>query len=310
MLRKAIFIWILLVVLISPTIATTSAQDTPPGRPQWDGSTRFTVLVLGIDRRPGGQHGLRYLSDVIMVVSINPHTNEVGILRLPRDLHLPREGSGDLERVNTLLGTGEDIQEGYGPYLVMDTIQYNLGIYIDAFILFDFDAFITIVDTIGGIEIDVPYTIRDDEFPDMDFGFDPLFLSAGRHVLDGYDALRYVRTRHSDNDFYRGERQMQVVMAIRDRIINGGAVPRLLTQAPTLIEELDGHVVTDLTLQEILFIAQYLIDIPLESIHTGGVDNEYIIDYRIPGGPRVYIPDRERITELMVSVFGERYWEP
>ncbi len=300
-------IWYLVIILLFNVIlAPVSAQDS---RPLWDGQSRFTVLVMGIDRRPGGQHGLSYLTDVLMLVNVDPATRSVGVLRLPRDLHLARVDSDALERVNSLLTAGENLQEGYGPYLVMDTIQYNLGIYIDAYIIFDFQAFTALIDFLGGIDVDVPYSIYDANFPDMNYGYDPFSISVGQHHMDGYTALRYVRTRHADNDFYRGERQLQVLFAVRERVLNLGETTNLLAQAPVMLAALEGNLYTDLMLREMLFMAQFAIDAPAENIFMGAVADEYVVQYRLGNGPTVYIPNRELLGELMVSVFGEGYWE-
>jgi LCP family protein required for cell wall assembly len=90
-----------------------------------------------------------------------------------------------------------------GGQLAVDTIQYNLGVRVDYYVLVEFDAFITLVDEIGGIDINVPYEIYDPEYPDMNYGYDPLYIPAGFQHMDGELALKYARTRHGDNDFER-----------------------------------------------------------------------------------------------------------
>ena len=91
------------------------------------------------------------------------------------------DGDGDLTRINTLLVEGEEMQEGYGPYYAMQTLQNNFGMYVDAYVVFDFVAFMAFIDAIGGVTVDVPYVINDQAFPDMNYGYDPLVLSPGEH---------------------------------------------------------------------------------------------------------------------------------
>jgi hypothetical protein len=78
----------------------------------------------------------------------------------------------------------------------------------------DFDGFATMIDALGGIEVDVPRHIVDEEYPTPNFGIMRVEFEAGRQRLDGTRALQYVRTRHADSDFDRGRRQQQVLSAI------------------------------------------------------------------------------------------------
>src|SRR5690606_27427971 len=72
----------------------------------WNGTSRFTVLVMGLDRRPG-ETGLAFRTDTIMLVSLNPAENSVGILSIPRDLYVEVPGYNQLQRINTSLVLGE-----------------------------------------------------------------------------------------------------------------------------------------------------------------------------------------------------------
>jgi LCP family protein required for cell wall assembly len=202
---------------------------------------------------------------------------------------------------------GEIRQVGYGPKLAMQTVQYNLGIRVHDYVAVDFRAFETLVDAIGGIDIDVPYNIADPQYPDMYYGYDPFYLRAGHQHLDGKIALKYARTRHGDSDFQRAQRQQQVLYAIRDRILNLDMLPQLIVQAPTLLGALKDNVYTGLTLDQMIQLAWYLKDIPQESIHTGVVDGRYTMSWMTPDGASVLVPNRSRIGSLMVDVFGASY---
>jgi polyisoprenyl-teichoic acid--peptidoglycan teichoic acid transferase len=277
--------------------------------PAWDGQSRFTMLILGMDRRPGARDTLQVRTDTIILASLDPATQSIGLLHIPRDLHLTPPGSDQFVRANTLMLEGEHLQEGYGPYYAMDAVQYNLGIYIDRYVLFDFEAFIELIDALGGVEITITYNISDPTYPDMHFGFDPFFLSAGRHRLDGETALKFARTRHGDNDYMRGVRQMQLLGAIHEQVARSDSLPRLMMQAPQLMQELRHNVYTDLAVQDIIYLAQYASAIPPEHVVTGAINQEHIILYALPGGTRAYIPDRTKLADLMTSVFGENYFQ-
>jgi LCP family protein required for cell wall assembly len=272
----------------------------------WDGQSRFTVLVLGMDRRPDAPASLSARTDAMLLLSVDPATQTIGMLHIPRDVHMEPPQTQRFTRINTLMVEGENIQQGYGPYYAMDTLQWNLGIYIDAYIAFDFEAFVAVVDWLDGIEITINYPISDPAYPDMFGGFDPFYLERGTHLLNGADALRFARTRHGDNDFLRGERQMQVLQAIHQKVTAADLMPRLITGAPQLLGDLNGHVYTDLALEDMIQLATYAVNIPRESIATGSMDEQYQTIF-IMNGQTVLIPEREKLLELMVQTFGDDY---
>jgi polyisoprenyl-teichoic acid--peptidoglycan teichoic acid transferase len=272
----------------------------------WDGTSRFTILMMGIDRRPG-ETGLQYRTDTMMLVSLDPVNNSIGLLSIPRDLFVAVPGYSQLQRVNSAMVLGELQQPGYGPSLAMQTVQYNLGIRIHDYMVVDFHAFITVVDAIGGIDIETTYTINDPYFPDMYYGYDPFYLPAGQHHLDGETALRFARTRHGDSDFQRAQRQQMVLQAIRSRVLDFDLLPGLIVQAPSLYGQLSNDVATQLTLDQLIQLVWYAKDISSDSINMGVIDERYTYPYTTPDGQQVLVPDRELIGPLMVEIFGESY---
>jgi LCP family protein required for cell wall assembly len=272
----------------------------------WDGKSRFTVVLVGLDRRPN-ETGLSYRTDTMMLISIDPNSRKIGVLSIPRDLFVEVPGYSELQRINTPLVLGELRQIGFGPQLMMQTVQYNLGIRVHEYIAVDFNTFTTLVDAIGGVDINVPYNINDPFYPDMNYGYDPFVIKAGQQHLDGKTALKYARTRHGDNDFQRAERQQQVIYAIRERILNLNMLPQLIIQAPTLWSKLSDNVSTGLTLDQAIQLAWYLKDIPSKNIHTGIIDANYTSNYTTKQGAAVLVPDRAKLGPLMVQVFGDNY---
>ncbi len=272
----------------------------------WDGESRFTMIVVGLDRRPG-ETGLAYRTDTMMLVSIDPQTNSIGVLSIPRDLYVQVPGYSQLQRINSAMVFGETFRTGYGPTLMMQTVQLNFGIRVHDYLAVDFQAFIDIVDAIGGITIESPRTINDPQYPDMYYGYDPFYLPAGTHQLDGYDALRYARTRHGDNDIYRAERQQQVIYAIRDKILDFGMVPSLVAQAPTLWDSWQDNVYTGLSFEQMIQLGLYVKDVPRENITMDVVNYQYLQSYTTQSGASVLIPNRSRLGGLMVEVFGNTY---
>lgn len=272
----------------------------------WDGKSRFTVLVVGLDRRPG-ETGLAYRTDTMMLVSIDPTAKSLGILSIPRDLYVEVPGYSELQRVNTPMVLGELQRPGYGPELMKQTVQYNLGIRVHDYLAVDFNTFITIVDAIGGIDVNVPYNIADLQYPDMNYGYDPFYIKAGLQHLDGITALKYARTRHGDSDFARAERQQTVLYAIRDRVLNLNMLPQLIAQAPTMWSAISSGISTGLSFDQMIQLVWYLKDVDTANIKTGVVDEHYTAGYMTAGGAAVLVPDRAQLGDLMVSVFGANY---
>lgn len=273
----------------------------------WDGQSRFTMIVAGLDRRPG-ETGLEFRTDSMMLVSLDPTAGRLGILSIPRDLYVQIPGWRNY-RINAALYLGEARGEGYGPTLLMQTFQLNFGIRVHDYMLVDFQAFIDVVNLIGGVDVSIDYTINDPRYPDMNFGYDPFYLPAGTHRLDGYNALRFARTRHGNNDIRRAERQQQVLFAIRDRATDFGMLPQLLIQAPAFWNTLSSNVYTGLSLEQLIQLGLYIKDIDRDNIKTGIINFRYLQEYTTEAGQHVLVPLRAPLGNLMREVFGDNYWQ-
>jgi LCP family protein required for cell wall assembly len=220
--------------------------DTGQG-PLWQGKDRVTILVMGIDARPD-EAGYRTRTDTMILAMIDPATKRASMLSIPRDLYVEIPGKG-LERVNSAYVYG-------GGPLAVQTIEYNLGIPIDYYVVVDFKVFITLVDEIDGIDLYVPKEINDPTYPDEYYGYDPFYMPAGMQHMDGETALKYARTRKGDNDYERARRQQAVIMAIREKILTFKMLPTLIEKAPTLSAALADSVRTDMTLEEMIALAR------------------------------------------------------
>lgn len=263
--------------------------------PTWQGTDRVTVLLMGADTRPGDSGRYRPRSDSIMLLMLDPELKVASVLSVPRDLWVEIPGYG-INRVNTAYFYG-------GGDLAMETVQYNLGVRVNYYVMVEFDAFTTFVDEIGGVDIYVPRTIYDATYPDMNYGYDPFYIEVGQHHLDGATALKYARTRHSDSDFNRAQRQQDVLFAIRDQVLSAYGFSHLIQNAPGLYSSVSDSITTNLTLEEMISLAGLAKDIEQENIRTGVIDSNYAADYVTNAGAQVLIPNRERIGELLAQVF-------
>jgi polyisoprenyl-teichoic acid--peptidoglycan teichoic acid transferase len=292
------------------TLAVYAGKTQPPPTPSfdiraWDGKQRLTVLVLGLDKRPG-EIGTGFRTDTMILLSIDPTTRSIGMMSIPRDLYVPIPGESAMQRINSAYVLGELKRPGGGPALAVQTIQYNFGIPIHRYVAVSFDAVIGLVDAIGGIDINVPQTIDDPEFPDMNYGYDPLYIPAGIVHMDGQLALKYARTRHQGTDYDRASRQQQVIMGIRQKALKAEVLGQLVGQAPALWDRLSKGVLTDFTFDQALSLGWYIKDIPAANIKRGSVEEKYIQAMQY-NGETVLTPNRARIGELMAQVFGADY---
>jgi len=295
-------------------ILDTGDEDVPVGgmlgdgqsmiiRP-WNGQERFTVLLMGMDKRPG-ESGAAFRTDTMILLSLDPDTNHVGMLSIPRDLYVDVPGY-NLQRINTAYGLGEYAGAGGGPRLAMQTVQYNLGIPVNDYVVVDFNAFIRLVDLIGGIDVNVERAIYDPTYPDMNYGYDPFYIEAGWHQMDGATALKYARSRHASDDIDRNRRQQQVIYAVRDKVTAYNMIPELAVQAPALWSELREGIDTGLSLDQILQLAWWVKDIPSTNYRNAVLGWEYVIPTNWQGQD-ILVPNRAKLGPLMAEVFGADY---
>lgn len=271
----------------------------------WQGSERFTVLLMGIDTRPDESDQL-CRSDTIIIMSIDPNTGEIGMLSIPRDTYVDIPGYG-LDRINQACRIGNLESPGGGPRLAMRTIQYNFGIQVNDYVIVNFDAFINIVDRIGGINVYVEQTIDDIEYPDENYGYDPFYIEAGWHLMDGQTALKYARSRYGSDDIDRGRRQQQVILAVRERVLSLGMLDDLIVQAVPIWNDINSGVQTGLSLEQMVQLALYAAEIDFSNINSAVLGWEYLRAVRLDDGQDVLVPDRALLGPLMLEIFGEGY---
>ena len=269
----------------------------------WSGQDRVTILLLGIDQRceeNGPAH-----TDSMMVLTIDPLSLTAAVLSLPRDLWVEIPGL-ELDRINQAYYFGELYEyPGGGPMLAMETVAATLGVPLDYYVTVNFDAFIEVVDLIGGITVDVPETIDDPDYPDRCNGYDPFFIEAGTHRLNGEDALKYARTRATfGGDVDRAGRQQAVILAARDQILQLNMLPQLMAQSPRLWQTLQDNVRTNLSLDQGLQLALLMQDIPRENIETAVINYDYVYNEITPDERQVLVPNRELIRELRAELFA------
>lgn len=263
--------------------------------PDWGKNERVNILLLGVDETPERlAQGESPRSDTMIVVTIDPATKKVGMLSIPRDLLVTIPGVGET-KINAAYANGATSKITTGPGLVIATIEHNFHIPIHYFAEVNFEGFIKIIDTIGGVTIDVPAPVKDDKYPGEEFNYTRLYFHSGLQHMDGRTALQYARSRYGDNDFGRSARQQQVLQTLRAQAIQLG----LIKDAPELIEELGSTVRTDLRPQDLLSLAKLASGIKDANVHSYSLEGA-VTDYWSPNnGPYYLIPDWESIRSIV-----------
>jgi len=266
-----------------PTEAS-SIKIPPPMPPFPVPKGTVNVLVLGSDTRPGF-YGSR--TDTIMIISLDRAGGKVSMISIPRDLYVYIPG-WKVNRINTTDQHG-------GPELVAMTILYNLGIEIHYWVRVSFNGFITAVNTLGGLDIDVPETIYDecDEVA--------VHYEQGMNHMDGYTALCYARVRKSSDDFARIKRQQQVTKAIFDKILSVGGISKV----PQLYSQFGDLVESNMQLGDILPLVPLAASIATDSSQIEGysLDRTMVTPFRTSSGGAVLLPNREAIQTTLALIF-------
>ena len=249
----------------SPGAVAPSAEAPPPGETGqvapteeptpnvkgWDGKKRLNILLIGAD---GGRAGVSsYLTDTMIVISIDPTTGRVAFISLPRDtagIPLPRSwpaygefGGAYNNKINTLytvargrpdLFPGSDSQRGFEA--LMGALGELYGLDIDYYVAVDLSSFRSVVNTLGGVVVDVQLPVYDTGYPSDDGrGKLKLYIPPGMTRMNGQQALAYARSRHATNDFDRSARQQRVITSVRDQtdlssILQPGVLGELIKQ--------------------------------------------------------------------------------
>lgn len=272
--------------------------------PEWTGTERITVLILGIDERAQWDEPA-WRTDTMIAATLDPVTLEAGVLSIPRDLWVEIPGYTH-NRINTAHYIGDyDEYPGGGPALAVETVEHNLGFEIDYYVRVNFQAFIDLVDEIGGIDVNVEETIDDPLYPDANYGYDPLYIEAGERHLDGELALKYARTRHTSNgDFDRARRQQQVILAILEKATQPATLTRLVSKAPELYAMVESSVSTGLKLDQIVALAGLARKVDSEDIRFAVIDENCTENWTTPDGSMVLVPIRQHMREKRDYIFG------
>lgn len=274
-------------------------KNGPEPQP-WDGKSRINILLLGVDDRPWMTSDGPPRTDTIILATINPENKTMGMLALPRDLWVDVPGYG-LYKINQayFLGMTYDHPTG-GAGLALETTENFLGVDIPYYIQLNFNAFVHLVNKIGGVKINVPEPIK------LNFGEGVVKkIQPGVQTMPGDIALAYVRARNTPGgDFDRMERQQLVLRGLQQRVTEFDLIPTLIGQAPSIYQEVTDGVNTNLTLQQMIKLARLGGEIPQTNMQSVTINQDHVIPDMNAQGEYILRPDPEEMDTLLKVVLS------
>lgn len=244
--------------------------------PKTESSERVNILFLGADARSPQDQGY---TDSINILSIDKNTKNVSILSIPRDTRVQIAGKG-VDKINSAYAYG-DINT------TIDTVENFLNVRIDYYILVDFTDFKEMVDTLGGITMNVE--------PHISAVRPELHGKTGVSKLTGDEALIYVRFRQdSDSEGGRMKRHREAISAIINEALN----PSNILQAPAVLNQLRENVKTDIPPLETTVIEKLVTGFNIDNATTGVVTGEYTHI----NGINYMIPDMKKTEETVIKL--------
>ena len=243
---------------------------------------KTNIVVMGVDERDEDAGR----SDTLFVVMLDPKSNNISLLSIPRDtmVRIPERG---WDKVNHAFAFG-------GHKLTQQTVEEFLGIQINNYVVVDFKGFKGLVDAIGGIDINVE---KDMYYEDP---YDNLVidLQQGRQHLDGAKAIQYVRYRDEEGDIGRIKRQQHFMAAIYEKITS----TEILTKVPGLVKELVTMIKTDIPITDMIKLAK--------AMNKTMKDEKGLNMAMVPGEPvyideiSYWVPDMTDLRAQMVEMQG------
>jgi len=256
--------------------STLFSTDVKPETLKGEGDGRVNILLTGIG---GGNRDGADLTDTIMIASIDPVAKDVTLLSLPRDLWVKVPDYWTM-KINAAYssalyrsldnGSSESDAKEAGFATLEQTIEEHIGVPIHYHAMVNFQAFQEGVNAVGGIDVQVDEALYD---PFISPNKNGLIAAQGLQHMDGFTALQFSQSRQSSSDFARGERQRQVIIALKEKILAAGTFsnPKSIS---SLIDALGDNVTINASLGELVRMYEITKDVPSTAIANVGLNDE------------------------------------
>ncbi len=265
---------------------------------------RLDVLILGIrgDNEEEPEAG-SYLTDTLMVLSVDKNTNKTSLISIPRDLYVKMPYLNKKDKINAAYAYSAGSKDS-GLAGVKTLVSQITGVYVDHAVLFDFEAFRALVDTVGGV--DVHLTVPFEE--GLQWGSSSFHLPEGDNHLNGESALYYVRSRFSTSDFDRSRRQQEVIFALKEKMVSLGFLANPL-KINEVFDTIKQHIRTDIQIWDIknlVSLASSINKAGSGNINTYVINSDNLVYESEQNGIYILVPNentfagiREKFQEVL-----------
>ncbi len=301
---------------VAPTPIPGASGTVAPTLPPWDGKGKLNILLVGVDQR-GSQ--AFFNTDTLIVVSIDPQTEQVAMFQIPRDtvdVPVPANarsfwGSTYGGKINSWYAENRN-RSNLWPgksttargFAALKAILGELyGIDIPYYVEVNFSGFRHAVDTLGGVQINVQIPVAESDYPVGGGVVTRIYIPAGPQHMTGAEALIYARSRHraQGGDFDRGRRQQRVITSLKEQM-NPRAILANLDQ---LVTDMKGSVKTDIPVSMMPKLLSLADGIDLKNIRSYVFSpSYYATEGYNNGGQYVIWPNVSRIRKAVGQAFS------
>jgi LCP family protein required for cell wall assembly len=291
-----------------PGMDKVMQAESGPAPVAWDGTSRLTILIIGLDARDLQANAEASRSDTMMLLTLDPISKTAGMLSIPRDMwvNIPPPVN-KYAKINQAYYFGDLLKlPGGGPAMAVKTVQSFIGVPIQFYAQIDFQAFEKFIDTLGGINVTVTQEMDIDPLGrTADNKSNTMHLTPGRVHLTGPMALAFARARHDldGGDFDRASNQQEVIMGIREKILRVNMLPTLVSKANQLYQDLASGIHTNLTLDQVVKLSMFAINIQPASIKKGVLGPNEIEFAKSAEGLDILIPKPDQIRIVRDQIF-------
>jgi LCP family protein required for cell wall assembly len=245
---------------------------------------RTNILILGIDRAPEGTYLAR--TDTMILTTVNPLKPYVGMLSIPRDLWVLLPNGGN-DRINTAHFFAENSEPGSGPEAAKQVVIQNFGVDVHYYIRFQFDGLVDFVDAIGGLPIHLEESAA---------GYAP-----GEYVLNGEQALAFVRDRQGTDDFFRMSHGQIFIKAVLSHLSKPANWIDLVKAAPVLMEAVD----TDVPIWLWPRLGVAMVRAGSQGMDLHAISRDMAQGFTTDQGAQVLLPNWSMINPVLMEIFGQ-----
>lgn len=235
-------------------------------------SEPFTVLLMGVDSENEDIQGSSFNGDSLVLITFNPNTLNATILSIPRDTYTSISCFAG-QKKNKITHAA-----WYGESCMMSTIEKMFDVDIDYYVKINFKGVVKIVDSLGGVDVDVPYSFCEQN-SNREFGNSTIYVREGYQTLNGEQALALARNRHpwteycskewtnyNSNDFVRGQNQQLVIQAMLNKLKNVNSVDTFYN----MLNSISNSMETNMSMENILSFYNIAKDILIKSSNSTG----------------------------------------